>query len=44
MKLEKLAIKEFPMPVEAIASGKGIVFASNKYRAIEKYVEIRLKI
>ena len=39
--IEKLAIKEFPMPVEAIASGKGIVFASNKYRAIEKYVEIK---
>lgn len=39
--IEKLIIKEFPVPNEAVVSGKGNVFALNRYRAVEKLVEIK---
>lgn len=39
--IERLAIKEFQMPIAAVATGKGITLGSNKYRAIEKLVEIK---
>lgn len=43
--IEKLIIKEFPAPAEAIStnSGSGYVFACNTYRAEKKLVEIKPK-
>lgn len=41
--VERLSIKEFDIPKEAEATGKGIVFAENVYRATKKLVEIKDK-
>ncbi|MFT8349207.1 hypothetical protein [Clostridium saccharoperbutylacetonicum] len=39
--IERLAIKEFKAPEEAVVTGKGVLLGLNKYRAMERYVELK---
>lgn len=41
--VERIAIREFEAPAEAISSGKGAIFAKNTYRGQEHILEIKDK-